>query len=146
MLKDKILADIKQAMKDKDNFKRDALRFLHSAIKQVEIDSRKDLDDSEIIKIIQKSIKQRNDSIEQYKQADRSELIEKEQNEVTLLETYLPTQLSDDELKKEVADIISSVGATDKKDIGKVMGAASKKLAGIADGARINKAAQELLG
>ena len=146
MLKDKILADIKQAMKDKDNFKRDALRFLHSAIKQVEIDSRKDLDDSEIIKIIQKSIKQRNDSIEQYKQADRSELIEKEQNEVTLLETYLPTQLSDDELKKEVAEIISSVGATDKKDIGKVMGVASKKLAGIADGARINKAAQELLG
>ena len=146
MLKDKILADIKQAMKDKDNFKRDALRFLHSAIKQVEIDSRKDLDDSEIIKIIQKSIKQRNDSIEQYKQADRNELIEKEQNEVTLLETYLPTQLSDDELKKEVASIISSVGANSKKDIGKVMGAASQKLAGIADGARINKAAQELLG
>jgi uncharacterized protein len=144
-LKELINNDIKEAMKAKENEKRDALRLLSSAFKQIEVDERKELSDDDIIKIIQKQIKQRNDSIEQYKVAGRDDLIAKENLEISFYEPYLPKQLSDEELTVAIKDIIAKVGAESMKDIGKVMGMASKELAGKVDGKRINESAKSLL-
>jgi uncharacterized protein YqeY len=145
MLKKQILDDIKQAMKNKDNFKRDTLRFLHSAIKQVEIDKRIELNTADIIKIIQKSIKQRNDTITQYKEAQRDELVEKEANEIKLLEQYLPKQVDDNELESIIKEIIKDTGASSKKDMKIVMSQANEKLAGRADGKRISQIVNSIL-
>ena len=144
-LKDQINTDIKEAMKAKENAKRDALRLLSSAFKQIEVDERKDLTDDDVIKIIQKQIKQRNDSITQYQTAGRDDLIEKEMSEIAFYEPYLPKQLSDEELTTAIKAIITQVEATTMKDIGKVMGIASKELAGKVDGKRINECAKALL-
>ena len=145
-LKKRLQEDLKNAMREKDTFKRDTIRFLMSAIKQVEVDSRKELSDEDIIKIIQKSIKQREESAAQYKDAGREDLYEKEIKEAEILKSYLPKQLSDEELENEVKKIIEEVGATSLKDMGKIMGVATKKLAGVADGKRINQMVKKLLG
>jgi len=144
-LREKINQDLKEAMKAKDVEKRDALRLLTSAFKQIEVDERKELSDDDVIKIIQKQVKSRNDSIDQYKKADRQDLVDKEQSEIDVYEVYLPKQLSDDELSDAVKAIISNVGAESMKDMGKVMGNASKELAGKADGKRINECVKKLL-
>ncbi|MDH4944262.1 GatB/YqeY domain-containing protein [Sulfurimonas sp. C5] len=144
-LRETINQDLKDAMKAKDVKKRDALRLLTSAFKQIEVDERKELNDDDIIKIIQKQIKSRNDSAAQYKDADRLDLMEKELEEIAVYEPYLPKQLSDDELADALKTIITNVGAESIKDMGKVMGAASKELAGKADGKRINECVKTLL-
>jgi uncharacterized protein YqeY len=144
-LREKINQDLKDAMKAKDVEKRDALRLLTSAFKQIEVDERKELNDDDVIKIIQKQVKSRNDSIEQYKKADRQDLVDKEQSEIDVYEVYLPKQLSDDELQSALKEIIEKVGASSMKDMGKVMGSASKELAGKADGKRINECVKSLL-
>ncbi len=117
-----------------------------STIKQVEVDSRKELSDEDIIKIIQKSVKQREESAGQYKDAGREDLYEKEIKEAQILKSYLPKQLSDEELEVELKKIIEEVGATSLKDMGKIMGVATKKLASVADGKRINQTVKKLLG
>ncbi len=144
-LKEQINTQIKEAMKAKENAKRDALRLLSSAFKQIEVDERRELSDEDVIKIIQKQIKQRNDSITQYQTAGRDDLIEKELSEIAFYEPYLPKQLGDEELSSAIKAIISQVGAESMKDIGKVMGIASKELAGKVDGKRINECAKALL-
>lgn len=144
-IKDQINQDVKEAMKAKDAKKRDALRLLTSAFKQIEVDERKDLTDDDVIKIIQTQIKRRNESATQYKNADREDLMQIELDEIEYYTVYLPAQLSDDELKTEIAKIIKNVGASSMKDMGKVMGTASKKLAGKADGKRISECVKALL-
>ncbi len=144
-LKEQINNDIKTAMKEKNAPLRDALRLLSSAMKQIEVDERKELSDDDIIKIIQKQVKQRNDAMSQYREAGREDLYEKEASEAAIFETYLPKQLSDDELESAIKEIIAQVGAESMKDIGKVMGAASKSLGAQADGKRINECAKKLL-
>jgi uncharacterized protein YqeY len=133
-------------MKEKKNELRDALRLLTSAFKQIEVDERKELSDDDVIKIIQKQVKQRNDAMTQYRDAGREDLYEKEAAEAAIFETYLPKQLSDEELVNALQAIIQSVGATSIKDIGKIMGAASKTLGATADGKRINECAKKILG
>lgn len=145
-LRDKINEDVKEAMKAKDAKKRDALRLLMSAFKQIEVDERKELSDEDVIKIIQQQIKRRDDAAEQYKNAGREELMQNELDEIAYYQEYLPAQLSDDELTLALKEIIAKVGAATIKDIGKVMGAASKELSGKADGKRINECAKSLLG
>ncbi len=145
-LKEQLQNDLKEAMKAKDSFKRDTIRFLMSAIKQVEVDTRKELSDADIVKIIQKSIKQREEAAQQYKEGGRDDLYEKETKEAEILRSYLPKQLSDEELAQEVQAIIQEVGATSMKDMGKVMQAATKKLTGQADGKRISEMVKKLLG
>lgn len=145
-LKEQINNDIKTAMKEKDNAKRDALRLLSSAFKQIEVDERKELSDDDVIKIIQKQVKQRNEAMSQYRDAGREDLYEKEASEAAIFETYLPKQLSDDELESAIRSIIAEVGAASMKEIGKVMGAASKTLGAQADGKRINECAKKILG
>ncbi|BCD62233.1 MULTISPECIES: GatB/YqeY domain-containing protein [Nitratiruptor] len=145
-LKEQLQNDLKKAMKEKDTFTRDTIRFLMSAIKQVEVDTRKELSDADIIKIIQKSVKQREEAANQYKEGGREDLYEKEMQEAEILKRYLPKQLSDEELEEELKKIIEEVGASSLKDMGKVMGVATKKLAGVADGKRINQTVKKLLG
>ena len=144
-LRETINQEVKNAMKAKDTKKRDALRLLTSAFKQIEVDERKELSDDDVIKIIQTQVKRRNDAATQYKEAGRDDLLQIELDEISYYEPYLPAQLSDDELTGEVKSIISKVGATTMKDMGKVMGMASKELAGKADGKRINECVKVLL-
>ena len=145
-LKEKLNEDLKQAMRDKEVVKRDSIRAINTMIKQVEVDERRVLDDTEVIKLIQRGIKQREEAISQYSAAGRDDLVQKEQEQVDVFMQYLPKQLSDDELETGMKEIISEVGATSLKDMGKVMGAASKKFAGVADGKRINEIVKKLLG
>jgi len=144
-LRDQINQDVKEAMKAKDTKRRDALRLLTSAFKQIEVDERKELSDADVIKIIQTQIKRRNDSAAQYKEAGRDELMQQELDEIAYYEVYLPKQLSDEELEIKIKEIIAQVGAESKKDMGKVMGVASKELAGVADGKRISECVKSLL-
>lgn len=144
-LREIINEDVKNAMKAKDTKKRDALRLLTSAFKQIEVDERKELTDDDLIKIIQTQVKRRNDAATQYKDAGRDDLMQIELDEIDIYTPYLPAQLSDEELSLSVQDIITKVGATSMKDMGKVMGTASKELAGKADGKRINECVKTLL-
>ncbi len=144
-LKDQIKNDIKEAMKARDTEKRDALRLLASAMKQIEVDERVELNDDDVIKIIQKQIKQRNDAATQYKDAGRDDLLEKELAEIAIYEPYLPAQLDDAELEATIKVIIEKAGAASMKDMGRVMGMASTELAGKADGKRISSCVKQLL-
>jgi uncharacterized protein len=144
-LRETINQDVKDAMKSKDTKKRDALRLLTSAFKQIEVDERKDLSDDDIIKIIQTQVKRRNDAATQYKNAGRDDLLQIELDEIAFYEPYLPAQLSDEKLTEAIKEVIAKVGATTIKDMGKVMGMASKELAGKADGKRINECVKSLL-
>ena len=145
-LKEQLKEDLKTAMRDKDIVKRDSIRAINTMIKQIEVDERKELNDEDVIKLIQKGIKQREESISQYKAASRDDLVEQEQAQVNVFMLYLPTQVSDEELEAGMKEIIAQVGATTMKDIGKVMGNATKKFAGVADGKRINEMVKKLLG
>jgi uncharacterized protein YqeY len=144
-LRVQIKDDIKVAMKAKDVKKRDALRLLDSAMKQIEVDERKELSDDDVIAIIMKQIKQRNDSVTQYKDARRDELAQKELDEIAIYEPYLPAQLSDEELEAALKEIIEKVSATSMKDMGKVMGMAKSTIGSQADGKRINECVKSLL-
>lgn len=144
-LRETINNDVKEAMKAKDTKRRDALRLLMSAFKQIEVDERKELSDEDVIKIIQTQIKRRNDAATQYKNAGRDDLLQIELDEIEIYTPYLPAQLSDEELTNALKEIIKNVGATTVKDMGKVMGVASKELAANADGKRINECVKSLL-
>jgi len=132
-------------MKAKETKKRDALRLLMSAFKQIEVDERRELSDDDVIKIITQQVKRRNDAATQYRDAGRDDLLQIELDEIAFYEVYLPAQMSDDELSSSLKSIIEKVGASSMKDMGKVMGMASKELAGKADGKRINECVKTLL-
>lgn len=144
-LKQQLQDELKDAMKSKDNHARDNIRAINTAIKQIEVDERRELSDEDILKIIQKLVKQREDAISQFRDAGRDDLVEKEQGEADFMRKYLPQQLSDEELENAIKDIIAQVGATSIKEIGKVMGVATKQLANIAEGKRVNEMAKKLL-
>lgn len=145
-LKQQLKDDVKTAMREKNVVKRDSVRAINTMIKQIEVDERRELGDDEIIKLIQKGIKQREEAVVQYKAASRDDLVEKEQSQIDVFMEYLPKQLNQEELETAINEIISQTGASSMKDIGKIMGTASKKLAGVADGKRINEMAKKLLG
>lgn len=145
-LKEILKADLKEAMRAKEIEKRDSIRAINTMIKQIEVDQRVDLDDNEIIKLIQKGIKQREEAIVQYKDAGRDDLIQKEQEQIDIFSLYLPKQLSDEELEAAIKQIIEEVGATSMKDMGKIMNPAKEKLGGSADGKRINETVKKILG
>ena len=144
-LKEQLKEDLKTAMREKEVVKRDSIRAINTMIKQIEVDERKDLNNEDIIKLIQKGIKQREEAITQYAAASRDDLVSKEQEQIDIFMLYLPTQASDEELEAGMKEIIAQTAATTMKDIGKVMGAASKKFAGVADGKRINEMVKKLL-
>jgi uncharacterized protein YqeY len=145
-LKEQLKADLKDAMRAKELVKRDSIRAINTMIKQIEVDERKELNDGDILKLIQKGIKQREEAATQYQQANRTDLEEKELEQVAVFKAYLPAQLSDEELTQQMGVIIENVGAQSMKDMGKVMGVATKEFAGVADGKRINETVKQLLG
>ncbi|MDQ1326631.1 MAG: uncharacterized protein QG564_1756 [Campylobacterota bacterium] len=144
-LKEQIKIDIKEAMRAKENAKRDTLRNIQAAIKQIEVDERKELTDEEVEKILLKYAKQREDALTQFKEAGRDDLVAKEEAELVLVKSYLPEPLEDAELESILKEIINSVGASSMADIGKVMGAAKTAIGSRADGGRINQAVKKLL-
>ncbi|EKJ2078503.1 glutamyl-tRNA amidotransferase [Campylobacter coli CVM 41953] len=144
-LKEQILNDIKEAMKQKDDFKRDTLRTLNAAFKQVEVDERIELSDERILKIIASEIKKRKDAIELYSKGGREDLAQKEQKEIALFESYLPQQLSDEELQAALKEIIANLGVSSLKDQGLVMKEAKAKFGARVDGKRLNVTLRELL-
>ncbi len=142
MLEDKILEDYKAAMLAKDKIKSSTLSFLRADFNNYAIDKRKKkLDDSDVIIVIKSQIKKHQDSIEQFKKGNRLELADKEEKELEILKSYLPAQLSEDEIKKIVAEIITAVGETGMKDMGKVMKEVLAKVGDKAD----NKTVSELV-
>ena len=143
-IKDRLNADIKEAMKSNDTLLRDTIRMLNSAIKQVEVDTRKSLDDSAIIKILKTAYKQREDAANAYKEAGRDDLYVKESKEMEIITRYLPAQLDDTQLEAKIREIIVQVQATSQKDMGKVM-QASRVLNEVADGRRISTMVKKLL-
>jgi len=144
-IKEKLKDDLKVAMKAKDVFKRETIRFLMSALKQVEVDERRELSDDDIYKIIQKSIKQREDAASAYKKANRKELYEKEINEANLLKNYLPKQLATDELKVIISEVIKGCGASSMKDMGNVIKLTMSEVGSSADGKSVSSIVKELL-
>lgn len=144
-LKEQILNDIKEAMKNKDEFKRDTLRTLNAAFKQVEVDERIELDNERIYKIISSEIKKRKDASELYTKANREDLAQKEQNEIKLFETYLPKQLSDEELYTALKTLLEELNIHSLKEQGKAMKEAKAKFGSSVDGKRLNEALRKFL-
>ncbi|MBZ7932845.1 GatB/YqeY domain-containing protein [Campylobacter sp. RM10543] len=144
-LKEQILNDIKEAMKQKNDFKRDVLRTLNAALKQVEIDQRIILDDEKIFKIIIGEIKKRKDAADIYIKGKREDLAQKENDEIAILEIYLPKQLSDEELKSSLKKMIEKLGVNSLKEQGLVMKEAKEEFGARVDGKRLNEALRAIL-
>jgi uncharacterized protein YqeY len=138
-LKEKILEDIKNAMKNKEADRLNAVRFLQAAIKNKEIELRPHaISDQDILGVIKKLAKQRKDSIAEFQKANRTDLVDKEKYELTVLEGYLPKQMSAEEVAKVVAEVIQSLGAKDIKQMGAVIKEVQARTAGSADGKTIS--------
>ena len=144
-LKEKLEADLRQAMKNRDNVKRSVLRLLLAAIQNAEIAKRGSLDNSDVLGIVAREVKQRNESIEAFKQGDRQDLVAQEEAEMAVLKEYLPRQLSREEVINEARQVIEEVGAQGPRDKGKVMSRIMAQLKGKADGREINEIVTELL-
>lgn len=145
-LEQQIQKDIMEAMKAHDESRLNATRGIKSEILLAKISGTEhELSDADVLKIIQKLVKQRKESAELYTQGNRPELAEKELAEMKVMEAYLPKALSEDEVRNILKEVVAEVGATGPKDMGKVMGAATKKLAGQADGRLISTIVKELL-
>ena len=132
-LKNRINEDVKSAMRNKDKERLGTLRLITAALKQKEVDERIELDDAAVLAILDKMVKQRKDSIEQFTKADRQELADKEQAEITIIQEYLPAQLSDAEIEQMIDEAMSATGASSMQDMGKVMGQLKPRLQGRAD-------------
>ncbi|HEX8974391.1 MAG TPA: GatB/YqeY domain-containing protein [Patescibacteria group bacterium] len=146
-LKEKITSDLKDAMKAGDVKKRDTLRLLDSAIKNAEIEKKKretGLNDEEVLEVVSRAVKQRQDSIRQFEEGGRPELAEKEKEELEIIRAYMPEQLGEDEIRSVVKEIIAQSGAT-AADMGRLMGMVMGKLKGKADGNAVRKIVQEEL-
>lgn len=144
-LKETINEDMKNAMRSKDTARLGTIRLLQAAIKQKEVDERIDLDDSTIIPIIEKMLKQRNDSIDAFKKAERADLVLKEEFEVSVLKGYMPEQMNLSDVQSVIDDVIKEVGASSMKDMGPVMAKVKEKLAGKADMAAVSKSIKDKL-
>lgn len=145
-IREKILADIKEAMKTKNDFERDALRTLNAALKQVEVDNRIEMTDDVVLPLLQKEMKKRADAVELYQKGGRNDLAQIERKESELIARYLPSQLTDDELEAEISQIIAQTGASGVKDLGVVMKAAKERIGASADAKRISECVKRLLG
>ncbi|WP_103021529.1 GatB/YqeY domain-containing protein [Salinibacter altiplanensis] len=147
---DRVKQDLTDAMKAQDDVRRRALRSLRAALANKEIAKRRsgtdsDLERQEELAVVQKQVKQRRDSIEQYEEADRDDLAQKEREEIEVLEHYLPDRLADEELSERLQAIIDEVGATSMADMGSVMGRAMDELRGRVDGNRVREMVQDRL-
>ncbi len=144
-IKERLKTDMIAAMKSKEKERLEAIRFIQAAIKKQEVDTRKDLDDAAVIAILNNQVKQRKDSIDQFRKGGREELAAKEEGELKILQAYLPEQLSSVELEALVAATIQETGAAGMKDLGTVMKALQPKILGRADGGAVSALVRQKL-
>lgn len=144
-LKDRFMADLKQAMKEKNTMLKNTITMTRAAVKQIEVDQRIDMDDNGIIEIIAKQIKQKKGAIEEFEKGGRADLADEAREEIKILSAYLPEPLSADELKAIVLKAIQDTGAASVKDMGKVVSAVMPQVVGRADGKEISTLVKSLL-
>ncbi len=145
MLKEKLMSDLKEAMKEKQILRKNVVQMIRAAILQVEKDKQIELDDNQVLEIIAKESKKRKDSLVDYEKSGRQDLIDQVKQEIDIISEYLPKQLSKEEITTIVKEVISETGAMTIKDMGKVMKVAKEKIGAAADGKAINEVVRELL-
>ena len=145
MLKEKLLNDMKESMKNKNTIRKNVIQMIRASILQIEKDNQKEVNDEEIIQIIAKEAKKRKDSLGDYEKSGREELINEIKEEIKIIEEYLPKQLSIEEVEKIVSEVINNLGATSMKDMGPVMKEAKAKIGASSDGKTINEVVKKLL-
>ena len=146
MLKEKLMEDLKEAMKSKNEIKKNTVQMVRAAILQIEKDKGIQVEDDRILEIIAKEVKTKRDAIKDFEKAERQDLIDQTNQEIEVLQQYLPKQLSREEIKVELEKIISEIGATTMKDMGTIMKEAKAKMGASADGKTINEVAKEIMG
>ena len=144
-LKEKLLSDMKEAMKSKDSLKLGTIRSVIAAVKNQEIDLRKDLDEEDVLTIVSREVKKRKEAASLYKKGKRPELEDKEIQEMKILQTYLPEQISEEDLRQRIQEVIEETGAEGMKDFGKIMKTLVPEFKGKADNALIKELANEYL-
>ena len=146
MLKEKLLEDLKIAMKEKNTNRKNVVQMVRAAILQIEKDQNIEVDDNRIMEIIAKEYKKREDALFEYKKAERQDLVDQIEEEIKVLEEYLPKKMPREELETKIKEIIEKLGATSMKDMGKVMKVAKEEIGLQADGKTINEIVKEMLG
>ena len=146
MLKEKLMEDLKSAMRNKEEIKKNTVQMVRAAILQIEKDKGIQVEDDKILEIIAKEVKSKRDALKDFEKAAREDLIAQTNEEIAVLQEYLPKQLSREEIKVELEKIIAEVGATTMKDMGNVMKEAKAKMGASADGKTINEVAKEIMG
>lgn len=146
MLKEKLMEDLKNAMKTKNEVRKNTVQMVRAAILQIEKDKGIQVEDDKILEIIAKEVKSKKDVLKDFEKAGREDLINQTNQEIEILQEYLPKQLSREEIKAEVEKIISQIGATSMKDMGAIMKEAKAKMGASADGKTINEVAKEIIG
>jgi len=146
MLKEKLMEDLKNSMKEKNNIRKNVIQMVRAAILQIEKDKGIEADDNKILEIIAKEVKTRNDSLVDFEKGGREDLVNGAKEEIAILSEYLPKQLTKEELKEKLTKIIADLGATSIKDMGIVMKEAKAQIGTAADGRTINEVVKELLG
>ena len=144
-LKDRLLSDMRTAMKQKDTVRKTVLSMARAAILQLEKDKRTELDDQGVMEVIAKEIKSRKEALEMFKQGGRQDLVEQNEKEIEILGEYLPPQLSESEIREIIRETIEKVGAAGMKDMGKVMGAVMPQVKGRAEGGTVNRLVKAML-
>jgi uncharacterized protein YqeY len=144
-LSEQLNEDMKRAMKNQDKFSLSVIRMIRSAIKNVEIDQKKTLDDNEVLDILNREIKQRKDSLQEFEKAGRDDLAETLKKELEVIAVYMPEQLTEEEIKAVVSQTIQETGVSSKAELGKLMSALMPKVKGRADGRLVNQIVQQLL-
>lgn len=146
-LKERLMADFKDAMKNKDEVRKNTINLARAAIKQYEVDKREELDEQGVIEILAKQVKMRRDALDDFKAAGRTDILDEYSREIDVLSEYLPEQLSEEEIQKIVEEAAAQLGITGgKKNIGKMMGAVMPKVKGIADGKAARQVIERFLG
>ena len=145
MLKEELMNELKDAMKEKDEIRKNTVQMVRATILQIEKDTGNNVEDNKIIEIIAKEVKGKKDVLVDFEKGGREDLVNQTNREIEILQKYLPKQLSKEEIKADVQKVIQDVGATSMKDMGKVMGIASKKFAGVADCKTISEIVKKLL-
>jgi uncharacterized protein len=144
-LKEKLFADYKKAMKEGDKLKVSTIRLILSEVKNAEIAKREELDEEEMLSVVSREARKRKESIEEFDKGGRQDLVEKEEHELEIIESYMPEQLSEGEVLRIIEETIADVGASSASDLGKVMGRLMPRLKGKADGKKVNQIVREML-
>ena len=146
MLKERLLQDFKEAMKEKNELKKDTITMIRASILQIEKDTQKELSENEVIEIIAKELKKRKETLAELENSGREDLLSKVKEEIAIIKAYLPAELSREEIEKIVAETIAELGASSLKDMGKIMQALKEKTAGRADNKVLNELVRARLG